>query len=607
MEDALDRMMAGVASAHEQSPKFIPSKEWMGSKPGYYFGSTQERGLGYHWDQHTITTTHPDSHLEQTATATAAATTTSLRKRARIDTSKNQIKLLSPDELLREAEASVDPHAKIMDLSQKGIQQACISLRKALSKNSLERAQNLDSPENYMDSELALHEQIQAFSSIASTPWLFPILLEEHVLEEFSTILSHENTDIALTVIQMLVEWLDPTLGNSVERLAMHVAHECLELVVANLGRLNPNDEEDRQGMEYILSLVENIMELNVGGVEKTCLVPWLFQHLSEDRPAEVLALVFQQESVYTFYPDLTRLPPFTSSLIEDDGMKAASTMDGMELILQAIAKYRKVQPETEDQVEHLENMCTILASALAFSTQNIPKFQERQGVELVLRCIREKMHSGGVGLQLLDIRDKASCEHLVVAGGLKSLFPLFMGRAIPKPAPCSDAGHGNKKARKEWLLRMEHNLIHIIYNWIRFLDKDSPEDALERLLVKFLENDCEKCDRLVELLLGYDQRTRLAEYKFYRSDIEESLVKEEVELAAMEAKLSGGGDFFHRLGAISAFCCVHSKTCHAHILQQLTLQKSGIGIVKTAVEDFISVLEDGNQKVQLISYLERI
>ena len=111
----------------------------------------------------------------------------------------------------------------------------------------------------------------------------------------------------------------------------------------------------------------------------------------------------------------------------------------------------------------------------------------------------------------------------------------------------------------------------------------------------------------MVEILLGYDQRTRLAEYKFYRSDIEESLVKEEVELAAMEAKLSGGGDFFHRLGAISAFCCVHSKTCHAHILQQLTLQKSGIGIVKTAVEDFISVLEDGNQKVQLISYLERI
>ena len=95
MEDALDRMMAGVASAHEQSPKFIPSKEWMGSKPGYYFGSTQERGLGYHWDQHTIATTHPDSHLEQTATATAAAATTTLRRAVDEQQQHRAVQLLS--------------------------------------------------------------------------------------------------------------------------------------------------------------------------------------------------------------------------------------------------------------------------------------------------------------------------------------------------------------------------------------------------------------------------------------------------------------------------------------------------------------------------------
>ena len=588
MDDALDRMMAVASSSTEQ--EFIPSREWKGSRLGYYFGTTKEHGLGYHLDHNAR---HSNQHQPT-------------RKRARIDTSKNQIKILSADELLKDAENSVDPHSKIINLTIKGVKQACLSLQKAMAKNSLERAQHLDSPEDYMESELVLHEQIQSLSAIASTPTLYTTLIEEGILQEFCTLLSHENTDIATTVIQILVEWLDPTL-EGVYDLAERVASDCSDLIVANLGRLNIDEEEEKEAIENIFTLVENMIEFNVMDVARTNLVPWLFQHLSEVRATEVLALVFQQGSVHTVYPDLSRLPPFTSALMEEDGTKEASTLDGLELILQTIAKYRKKQPESENQVEYLENICTIMASGLAFSPQNVNKFLEGQGLELVLRCIREKVHSGGVALQLLDVRSKACCEHLVVAGGLKALFPLFMGKSIPKPAPCSDAGQGLKKARKEWLLRLEQNLIHIIYNWTRFLDKDSPDDALERLLVKFIENDHEKCDHLVELLLQYDQQTRMAEFDFFRSDVEENMSKEEVEMAVIEAKLSGGGDFFNRLGAIAAFCCVHSKRCHTHILSQLTLQKSGIGIVKTALKDFISVLEDGDQKIQLTQYHDKI
>lgn len=588
MDDALDRIMVVASSSNEL--EFIPSPEWKGSRPGYYFGTTKENGTGYHSD-------HYARHSNQLQPT---------RKRARIDTSKNQIKILSADELLKDAESAIDPHSKIIDLTTKGVKQACLSLQKALAKNSLQRAQYPDAPEEYMESELALHEQIQSLSAIASTPTLFATLIEENILQDFCILLSHENTDIATTVIKILDEWLDPTL-DGVNDLVEKVANDCLDLVVANLGRLNIKEDEDKEGMEYIFTLLENLIEFNVGDVAQTNLVPWLFQHLSEHRPTEVLALVFQQGSVHSIYPDLSQLPTFTSALMEGGETKAPSTIDGLELILQTIAKYRKKQPESEDQVEYLENICTILASALAFSPKNVNKFLEGQGLELVLRCIREKVHSGGVVLQLLDVRNKASCEHLVVAGGLKTLFPIFMGKSIPKPAPCSDAGQGLKRARKEWLLRLEQNLIHIIYNWTRFLDQNSPDNALERLLVKFIENDFEKCDHLIELLLQYDQQTRMAEFDFFRSDVEENLSKEEVEMAVIEAKLSGGGDFFNRLGAIAAFCCVHSKRCHAHILGQLTLQKSGIGILKTALSDFISVLEDGDQKVQLKQYHDKI
>jgi beta-catenin-like protein 1 len=580
MDDALNRIMA-VASATNDRPDFIPSAEWKGSKDGYFFGLTKHEGLGYHLDANHVN--KPSDDVPPT------------RKRARI----------SADELLKQAEASVDPHSKIMDLTDKGVKLACASLQKALAKNAMQRGQHPDSPQQYMESELALHEQIQSLGSIASAPALYPTLVEQGVLGDCCTLLSHENTDIAIAVVKLLVEWLDPTLPG-VDELAEPVAEACLDLVVANLGRLNLTEDEDREGMELILTLIENLVEINGSGdaIAKTALVPWLFQHFSDDRVVEVLALVFQQGPVHAVYSDLTRMPPYTSSLVEDN---VAASMDGLECILQEIAKYRKKQPETEGQVEYLENICTIMASALTFSSQNAPMFLKGQGMELVLRCLREKIHSGGVALQLLDIRDKASCEHLVVAGGLKSLFPIFIGRSIPKPALCSDAGKGLKKARKEWLLRLEQNMIHIIYNWTRFLDENSPDDALERFIVKFLEKDCEKCDRLVELLLEYDQKTRTAEYKFYRSDLEETLDQDEVELAVLEAKLSGGGEFFHRLGAIAAFACVRSKTCHSHILTQLSLKKSGIGVVKLAVEEFISVLEDGDQKRQLNECLGKI
>jgi beta-catenin-like protein 1 len=240
--------------------------------------------------------------------------------------------------------------------------------------------------------------------------------------------------------------------------------------------------------------------------------------------------------------------------------------MDGMEILLQALAIYRKTQPPGQVECDFLENVCLALAAALTYSSVNVDKFLQAQGIELVLRCLKEKVHAGGVALKLLDLQSTRACEQMIKAGGLKYIFPLFVGRAIPKPIDTS------KKARKEWLHMLEEDTISILYTMTRYLTPQSPDDAMERLVVKFSEDD-NKCNRLVELLLKYDTKARMAEYKFYRSNEEE-----EDELAALAFKLKGGGDLFHRLGAICAFCCVGSKKCHVLIRDQLILQKSGIG-----------------------------
>ena len=250
-----------------------------------------------------------------------------------------------------------------------------------------------------------------------------------------------------------------------------------------------------------------------------------------------------------------------------------------------------------------------LLSSCISFSTTNLSAFLEGQGIELVLRCLKESVHAGVSSLKLLDFYGgeaihKKACEHLVKAGGLKFLFPMFIGSRIPKPFNQEVASN---KTKRKWLLSIQAQIVRIFYALSRYLDDNSPEDAKARFLSKFVQDD-RKCDRLVELLLLYDQKARKAEYNFYRSDVEEQVQEEEtIQLAALDAKLKGGGELFHRLGAIAACACVNSKRCHERILSQLQLQQSGIGLVKAAVEEFSSVLGQGEQKDQLAKYLKSI
>jgi beta-catenin-like protein 1 len=479
--------------------------------------------------------------------------------------------------LLQQAEKAVDPEQKVLDLTPRAVKGACIALKKISDKNQLQRAKYPDTPQHFMESELALFQQISAFSAFAADPSLYQILLQEGILDHFVPLLSHDNSDVALTVIHVLVEWIDPEAPHMLERI---VKDEALKWSIANLGRLNPDVDEDAVGIEDVLTLVENSIELDpnasVAIVEQTLLISWLFQQIEtrqSGRAAEVLSLVLQDSQVYSTFNDLSQVPAYLSPLSDEPPSSSPSEpTDGMEILLQALALYRKTQPPGELECDFLENVCLALAAALTYSSVNVDKFIEGQGVELVLRCLKERVHAGGVALKLLDLKSTRACEHIVRAGGFQQLFPLLVGRAIPRPI------HASKKARKEWLAMLEQDTITILYNLTRYLTPQSPDDSMERLVVKFSEDD-NKCNRLVELLLKYDAKARMAEYKFYRSaSNEDDDDDDDDELAALAFKLKGGGDLFHRLGAVCAFCCVGSKKCHTRIRDQLVLQKSGIG-----------------------------
>ncbi|GKY93697.1 hypothetical protein MPSEU_000336900 [Mayamaea pseudoterrestris] len=515
--------------------------------------------------------------------------------------------------------------------------------------------------------QLLLHPNPDIGASVVSVflEWMDPSLLDE--TDETAAPMSKLAQRILLEATDALydnLDRLDPTAtnndGDSVN--GLNVA----EAAAAN----DDNDDDDDEvgkGTEDILSLWENLMEIESEVMtvsddddstatlrvsptgetvasylcRQTRLVAWLLQRIDQVnhgdnaqpsslqiRAMELLANLAPREGVYAVIPDWSRVAsqdiPIHANLIPDDSTdltteqnrnndedddddKIKDYLDGIEILLQIVAGYKKRQPADDVQLEFLENACIVMASTLTYSALNVKAFVDCQGIELVVRCLKEKVHAGGAALAWNDFASgnetihRQACERLVDAGALKYLFPIFMGRSLPKQALQSNA-----KEQKEGILSMETTVIRIFYGLTRHLSDESPHDVKARFLAKFVDD--EKCDRLVELCIAYEQKARMAEFRFYKSEVEDEMQDEEaVQLAALDAKLEGGGDLYHRLAAIVAFCCVGSRQCHERILGQLHLHQSGISLIQDGLEEFASVLDEGEQKDQLKQYLKEL
>lgn len=69
-----------------------------------------------------------------------------------------------------------------------------------------------------MASEVELHDAVQELRAVATAPDLYPILVELQSISSLLGLLSHENTDVSVAVVDLLQELTDvDTLHESVE------------------------------------------------------------------------------------------------------------------------------------------------------------------------------------------------------------------------------------------------------------------------------------------------------------------------------------------------------------------------------------------------------
>ncbi|WVN86043.1 uncharacterized protein L203_101201 [Cryptococcus depauperatus CBS 7841] len=343
---------------------------------------------------------------------------------------------------------------------------------RTVTKNAEQRGKWPDDPSRFIDSESDLDASIKLLLPLTQNPPLFyPELIKAGTLPLLTNLLSHENTDIAMDVVEVIQELTDEDVGAEVDDLEGGEGNEerasktriaigelidellnnsLFELLVSNLGRLDEKEDADSQdcGNDYTLNMYAS----------------------------EILAILLQ----------------------ESREIVMRVNQEGLDIMLQVLSQYLKKDPTDSEEIEFMENIFGCICSCLA-QPEMKTAFLEAEGVELMVMMMKEKKLAKTRAIKVLDYALQsedgcASCIRFVEALGLKTLFSAFMGK-----------GNSKSKHNATSTIEDEEHMLGILASLFTNLESDTAPRI--RLIAKFVESGYEKVERLLELREGAEGR----------------------------------------------------------------------------------------------------
>ncbi|XP_050228754.1 uncharacterized protein LOC126677975 [Mercurialis annua] len=371
-----------------------------------------------------------------------------------------------------------------------------LSFERRYKENIEARLKYPDQPDKFADSELELHQEIQKLKILAGGPELYPELVNLNAIPSILGLLSHDNTDVSVDVVQLLQDLTDEDVFDDIDtdepaRVLVDslIENNVLELLVQNLVRLSENDPDEMAAVYSTLATIENLIEVNPAVAELVCertkILRWLLGKIkvrefdsNKQYASEILAILLQNSSA---------------------NQKRLGQMNGVDFVLQAVAMYKAKDPKTSDEEEMVENLFDCLC-CLLMPLENKERFLKAEGVELMIIIMKQKKSAYSSAIRALDFamtKYPPACERFVDVLGLKTAFAAFMGK-IPI----------NKKNKKDqYQEELEERIISLIASLFGGILRGSRR---ERLLSKFVENEYEKIDRLMELYIRYSDRVKV-------------------------------------------------------------------------------------------------
>ncbi|KAL3676980.1 hypothetical protein R1sor_026928 [Riccia sorocarpa] len=405
----------------------------------------------------------------------------------------------------------------------RGLKKIVLGFERKLRDNLEARMKYMDQPDKFVESEVDLDDEIKKMHALAAAPDLYPELVRLNAVPSILGLLSHENTDIATGVVDLLNDLTDEdVIGESDEPALVLVdamiENNALELVIQNLARLDEADSDEGAAVFKTLSIVENMIEVKPQVAELVCertkLLRWLLTRIKVREfdgnklyASEILAILLQNSTM---------------------NQRRLGQLNGVDTILQAVAMYKSRDPKSSDEEEMLENLFDCLCSVV-MPTENKDRFVKAEGVELMIIIMKQKRLAYASAMKALDFamtRCTAACERFVDVLGLKTLFAAFMGKV-----PLKSRNKGDRNPEE-----IEERVISLISSLFGGLTRGSRK---ERLLNKFTENEYEKIDRLMELYVRYSDRVKAESKRLDEQELEDvELDEEERYLRKLDAGL---------------------------------------------------------------------
>lgn len=330
--------------------------------------------------------------------------------------------------LLEAVEKSQNSGVEVLDL--KTLKKFVLAFERRLKDNLEARMKHPDNPERFADSEVELHDEIQRLRTLAGGPELYPDLVALNAVPSIVGLLGHDNTDIAMDVVSLLVDLTDEDVledNDEPARVLVDalVENNALELLVQNIGRLSESDPDEAAAIYNTLSTIENMIEVKPAVAELVCertkLLRWLLGRIkvrefdgNKQYASEILAILLQNSTA---------------------NQKRLGQLNGVDAVLQAVAMYKSRDPKSADEEEMLENLFDCLC-CLLMPVENKERFMKSEGVELMIIIMKQKKLAYGSAIRALDFamtKYPPACERFVDVLGLKTAFAAFMGKASPR------------------------------------------------------------------------------------------------------------------------------------------------------------------------------
>ncbi|CAO3698962.1 unnamed protein product [Rhizopus microsporus] len=222
------------------------------------------------------------------------------------------------------------------------VKKMILKFEKAINKNQEMRVRYADQPEKFMESEADLDEEIKNLLALTEAPELYTELIQLGTVTSLLSLLSHDNTDIAIDTIDVINELIDEDVGTTEDQLERSeqvqnaikalveamLENELLQLLVQNLNRLDEKEEADRQGVFKVLGVFESIVSLDPKYAENIAL------------KTEALTWLLNRIQNKSFDANIAYASEILSILLQDsrDIRLKVGELDGVDILLRALS-----------------------------------------------------------------------------------------------------------------------------------------------------------------------------------------------------------------------------------------------------------------------------